>query len=163
MKTLAAYYSYSGCTERVARALAESLGADLAAIEDLERPSKIRAYTAGCLAARQGKAWPVKPVAADLAHYDRVVVGCPVWAGMPPPAFNAFADQAAWTGRSVVVFVTMAQGGHTTAIRAMTDRITARGGTVVSSFSVKTGRRTPDELAAAAREIARQIQAPGPG
>ncbi len=45
MKDVLYIYSYTGNTEIVAKALAESINADLVKIEDVQRPSKGKAYT----------------------------------------------------------------------------------------------------------------------
>ena len=160
MQSMVVYYSYTGCTELVARTLAEVIQARAVPIEDLEKPSKIKAYVAGSVAAIRGKAWPIKPCSADLSGCGRVFAGSPVWAGMPAPAFNAFVEQTDFSGKAVVVFVTMAGGAQDTALKAMTEKITAKGGKVVDSFYVKTGKTSKDALAGRAREIAQQYSQP---
>ena len=162
MKNLVVFYSYTGNTELVGKTLAEIIKADVIKIEDAARPSKFKAYTSGSIAAIQGKSWPVKPFRADLSCYDRIFAGFPVWAGMPPPEFNAFVEQANFTGKQVVVFVTMGSGGQNKAIKAMTDKITAKGGKVVSSFYVKTGGVSKDDIVNKAKEISRQYSQPVP-
>ncbi len=160
--TLVVYYSYSGNTELVATTLADSIKADVLEIEDARRPSEDEAYTAGRNAATQGAAWPVKPFNQDLSGYDRIFIGYPVWYGMPPPAINAFIEQVDLHDKRVVVFVTMNSGGHNRAIRAMTEKISARGGTVAASFSVRAGAVTPDDIVNQTRGIASQYQNKAP-
>lgn len=153
-KTLVVYYSLSGKTELVAKALAECLQADLLQIEDETKPSKEEAYVVGRDAAVAGKSWPVKPFNPDVSGYDRIFVGCPVWFGNPTPAINAFVEQVNFSGKQVVVFVTMHNGGHHMAIQAMTGRISAKGGQVVSSFFVQTQAVADADISARSREIA---------
>jgi len=155
-KSLIVYYSYTGKTELAAKTLAEALKADLLKIEDVSRPTKEQAYGPGKEASQQGKAWPIKPFKTDLSAYDRIFVGCPVWFGMPPPEFNAFVEQVSFTGKPVVVFVTFGGGGQDKALQAMTEKIAAKGGKIVSSFSIKTGKVTDDDIAAKTRDIAKQ-------
>ncbi len=89
MTALVLYYSNTGNTQKVAKALAERLGADLAEIT-------CQTYLAwhGPLAI----AWDVftrhRPrvsiVAPKDAHYDLIVVGGPVWAARAaPPVMSA--------------------------------------------------------------------------
>jgi len=155
-KDLVAYYSYTGNTEHAAKALAEVIQADLLKIEDVTRPTKDEAYTAGKDAAKQGKSWPVKPFNKDVSAYDRIFVGCPVWFGMPTPAFNAFVEQVDFKGKQVIVFVTLGGGSHAGAIKAMTAKIEAKGGKVVSSFFVRTKVATKDSIIGKTKEIAAQ-------
>lgn len=161
MQSMVVYYSYTGCTELVARTLAEAIQARAVPIEDLAKPSKFKAYVFGSIAAIRGKAWPIKPCPADLAGCGRVFVGSPVWAGMPAPAFNAFVEQTDFNGKTVVVFATMAGGAQDTALKAMTEKITAKGGKVVDSFYVKTGKTVGEALIRRTREIiGKYIQPP---
>ena len=162
MKNLVVYYSYTGNTELVAKTLAGIIKADVIKIEDIERPSKDDAYASGKVAATQGKSWPVKPFKTDLSGYSRIFVGSPVWFKMPTPEFNAFVEQVNFAGKQVVVFVTMGAGGQDVAIKAMTEKITAKGGKVVSSFFVKTGLVTQDTIVAKTKEIAKQYSQPSP-
>ena len=155
-KNLVVYYSYSGKTELVAKTLAETLKAELLKIEDVSKPTKEQAFGAGKEASIKGESWPIKPFKTDLSAYDRIFVGNPVWFSMPPPAFNAFVDQVSFTGKQVVVFVTFGGNGQDQALKAMTEKVVAKGGKVVSSFSVKTGKATDDDIAAKTKEAAKQ-------
>jgi len=156
IKNLVVFYSYTGNTELVGKTLAEILKVDVIKIEDIERPSKEQAYGAGREASTQGKSWPVKPFNKDISSYDRIFVGCPVWFGMPTPELNAFIEQVDFTGKQVVVFVTLGGGGPDKAIKAMTEKITAKGGKVVSSFFVKTKAVSKDDIVNKAKEISKQ-------
>ena len=156
MKNLVVYYSFTGNTELVAKTLAGIIKADLLKIEDTVKPSKDEAYSSGKEAATQGKSWPVKPFNKDLSGYDRIFVGCPVWFGMPTPEFNAFVEQVDFSGKQVVVFVTLGGGSQDKAIKTMTEKIAAKGGKVVSSFYVRTKAVSKDDIVTKAKEIAKQ-------
>lgn len=92
MKTIVIFYSYSGKTRTIARELAEKDSADIVEIKDVRRPGKIKAYVAGCFSAMRGKAWKIQPLGADLNDYERLILLSPIWAGNPPPAFNAVME-----------------------------------------------------------------------
>ena len=102
MKTLIVYYSYSGNTKRLAEALSEKEGADIAEIKDVKRPAKLKVYTAGILASIRGKAWRIEPPEADLTGYERIVLMSPVWASNPTPQINAVLELLP-EGRTVAV------------------------------------------------------------
>ena len=158
-RDLVVFYSYTGKTALVGKTLADLLKAEAVRIEDVERPSRERAYGAGREASLKGEYWPIRPVEADVARYDRVFLGCPVWFGLPPPPFNAFLEQVNLTGKQVVVFVTLGGGAYDKAIQALTDKAAARGGRVVASFHVRTQSVSDDALIAKASELARQYGA----
>lgn len=158
MKTLIVYYSYTGNTELVANTVAGEIKADILKIEDVERPGKFKAYISGAFAARSGKSWPIKTVNVLLKDYDRVLIGAPIWWGKAAPEINAYVEQADLTGKAIVVFVTMGGSESTEAIKALTAKVEAKGGQVVSSFSIKTGGIKKDEIVAKAKEVAKQYK-----
>ena len=89
MNTLVIFYSYSGKTAAVAAELAKTESVDIAEIKDKKRQIKLKAYTAGIIAAIKGKAWPIQPLEVDFSQYERLILLAPVWASNPAPAFNA--------------------------------------------------------------------------
>jgi len=109
MKTLVIFYSYSGNTKAIAKELATVESASIAEIKDTKRPGKLKAFTVGCLAAIRGKAWPIQPLDAAPADYDRLVLLGPIWAGNPAPAFNA-ALELLPKGKSVAVKMVSGSG-----------------------------------------------------
>lgn len=156
LKNLVVYYSFTGNTELAAKTLAECVKADVIKLEDVKKPSRDEAYKAGKDASLQGKAWPIKPFNKDFSGYNRVFVGCPVWFGMPTPEFNAFVEQADFSGRQVVVFVTLGGGSPDKALKTMTEKIEAKGGKIVSSFYVRTKNASTNDIVNKTKEIAGQ-------
>ena len=85
MKTLVLFYSYSGNTRKLAKVYAEREHADILEVKSIEKPGRLKVYTAGCFAAITGKGWPIRPLSPDWTLYDRVVIYAPVWADNPAP------------------------------------------------------------------------------
>lgn len=116
-KRLVAYFSASGVTARLARTLAEAAGADLFEI----RPAA--PYTSGDLnwnnknsrssvemkdkASRPAIAAP----AANLAQYDTVFVGFPIWWYEAPRIVHTFLESGDFAGKTVVPFCTSGGSG----------------------------------------------------
>ena len=104
-KTLVAYFSASGVTARVARALASAAGADLYEI----RPQQ--PYTAADLDWNNKKSRSTlemtgrmpHPALADhdanVAAYDRILLGFPIWWGVAPTVVNSFLEAYDFTGK----------------------------------------------------------------
>ena len=109
MKSLVILYSYTGYTKSIAKELATKEAANIAEIKDTKRPGVIKAYTAGCIAALRGKAWPIQPLGAVLADCDRLILLAPIWAGNPAPAFNAVLELLP-KGKSVAVKMVSGSG-----------------------------------------------------
>lgn len=116
-KALVAFFSASGTTERVARDLAEAAGADLFEI------TPEQAYTAADLNWRdKGSRTTMemndescRPAIAggvvDMARYDTVFVGFPVWWYVEPRVIDTFLEGYDFAGKTIVPFATSGGSG----------------------------------------------------
>ena len=117
MKTLVAYFSAeAGTTAKVARELAEALGADLFEIvpEKPYTPADLKWTNplARCNREKFGnKEVPAAGKVEDFGQYDRVFVGFPIWYGVAPNVVNAFCQGYDWTGKTVALFATSGGSG----------------------------------------------------
>jgi len=116
-KTLVAYFSASGVTAKVAGRLAEAAGADLFEIVpetpytradlnwmDKKSRSTIEMNDPACRPAIAGRV-------ADMAEYDRVFVGFPVWWYREPSIIDTFMESYDFSGKTVVPFCTSGGSG----------------------------------------------------
>lgn len=116
-KILVAYFSASGVTAKVAKALAKAAEADLYEI------CPRQPYTAADLdwhdrqsrssLEMSGKA-PHPPLAdldANIAAYDRILLGFPIWWGVAPTVVNSFLESYDFTGKEIVLFATSGGSG----------------------------------------------------
>ena len=93
MKTLVVYYSRTGHTEEVARAIAADLEADIVRIEDLVDRTGALGYLRSGRDALLGRSSSIRPTGTDPADYDLVIVGSPVWSGrLSTPVRTYIAD-----------------------------------------------------------------------
>ena len=111
-KTLIAYFSASGVTARAAREMAGAIGADLYEI----RPKE--AYTSADLNWMDKKSRSTlemkdehsRPAIAgrveDMAPYDTVFVGFPIWWYQAPRIIETFLESYDFTGKTVIPFAT---------------------------------------------------------
>ncbi len=94
MKTLIAYYSWSGNNEALAKELAGKLGADLEKIT--EKGSRSEGAFGFMLSGFQGffklKAG-IRPAVKDPEDYDLVVLCAPVWAGGISSPMRSYVSQ----------------------------------------------------------------------
>lgn len=116
-KELVAYFSASGTTARVARDLAEAIGADLFEIAP-ETP-----YTAADLDWNNGQSRSsiemndeacrpaIAGEVADMAAYGTVYVGFPVWWYVEPRIIDAFLEAYDFSGKVIVPFATSGGSG----------------------------------------------------
>ena len=116
-KTLVAYFSASGVTARLAKSLAETIGADLFEIQpetpytdaDLNwnNKSSRSSVEMNDKAARPAIASP----AADVAKYDTIFVGFPIWWYEAPRIIQTFLESSDFSGKTVIPFATSGGSG----------------------------------------------------
>ena len=115
-KILVAYFSASGVTEKVARKLAKAEGADLFQICP-EKP-----YTKADLDWRNEKSRSTlemqdldcRPAVCskveDMAQYDVIFVGFPIWWGREPSVVDTFLTSYDFKGNCIIPFCTAGSG-----------------------------------------------------
>ena len=146
-KVLVAYFSASGVTAKTARELAAVENADLFEIAP-EVP-----YTAADLDWRDKNSRstvemkdpdcrpPVKGAVEDMAKYDAVFVGFPIWWGREPSVVDTFLTGYSFAGKTIVPFCTSGGSG----MGKTADRIRSLVG---DGVTVDEGRRLGGELSA---------------
>ena len=117
MKTLVAYFSASGVTANVAKLLAEAAGADLFEIKpavpytnaDLNWMDKKSRSTVEMQdkSSRPAIAAPC----SNLADYDTIFVGFPIWWYVAPTIINTFLEREDFSGKTVIPFATSGGSG----------------------------------------------------
>ena len=107
-KVLVAYFSHTGNTEKVAQVIQSKTGGDLFKIETATPYSNV--YREVTEVAKQEKADNARPAlkntVSDMAQYDVVFVGYPIWWYTAPMAVATFADSYDFTGKTVITFCT---------------------------------------------------------
>lgn len=116
-KTLVAYFSASGTTAKLAKTLAKAIGADLHEIQP-EKP-----YTTADLNWQDKKSRSsiemndksFRPAVANkvenMAQYDTVFVGFPIWWYVAPTIINTFLEQYDLAGKKIIPFATSGGSG----------------------------------------------------
>lgn len=112
-KVLIAYYSYSNNTRIVAQMLQAKVGGDLFAIEPATPYSTTdyRGVSAqGQREVRNGYKPALKNKVTNIAAYDVVVLGSPIWWGTIAPPVATFLAEHDLAGKTIVPYVT--HGGY---------------------------------------------------
>lgn len=124
-KTLVAYFSASGTTQRAADKLAKAAGADLYEIrpavpytrEDLDWMDKKSRST---LEMKDPSFRPeLADKDADIASYDRIFLGFPIWWYVAPTLINTFLESYDFTGKEIVLFATSGGSGFGKTVQAL--------------------------------------------
>ena len=121
-KRLVAYFSASGNTARLAKDLAEAAGADLYEI----RPAV--PYTSADLNWQNKQSRSSVEMSdhssrpeladknADIAAYDTIYVGFPVWWYIAPTIINSFLESYDFSGKKIILFATSGGSGFGKAV-----------------------------------------------
>ena len=109
---LVIYYSYSGNTKIVAERLREKTGGDIYAIEtERAYPEVYREVIAEAKRELETRDLPaLKGAPPDLAPYDLILVGGPVWWYTVPTPLMKFLEQTDFMGKRVATFCTHGGG-----------------------------------------------------
>lgn len=138
MKTVILYYTFGGSTKREAERMSIERNAPLSQVKEAHNRSFLAAFVPGGLMARERKSVTIKPLDIDLKDYDRIIIGCPIWAGYPAPAFNAIVEQLP-TGKEVELFLCSGGGSSQDSEEGTKTLIEKKGCKVISYRNVKTG------------------------
>ena len=151
-KKLVAYFSASGTTAKVAKTLAEAVGADLYEIKPAVP------YTKADLNWMDKKARSTvemndksfRPAIADRnAHvedYDMVFVGFPIWWYMAPTIINTFLESYDFSGKTVILFATSGGSGFGQAVPGLKGSVSAS--CTIREGKILNGRQTAQALQA---------------
>lgn len=137
MKTAVVYYTFGGSTKREAERLATELQADLCRVREVKDRSLFSSFIPGSFLAMHQRAVPIRPMALDLAEYERIIIGAPLWAGYPAPAFNAIVKLLP-AGKEVEVFICSGSGDSSKSAQNTQALIIDRGCRVLSYRDVRT-------------------------
>jgi len=148
-RTLITYYSWYGNTESVAKEIQALTGYDsIAIVEKKERKKSNMPLSA--LTALLGLRSRLMPMDFNLDEYDRILLGCQVWAWHSTPAINSFISKANFKGKKVFLFITKADDKvPQKVIDSITSKICSKGGEVADSLSITTTMERviePDEF-----------------
>lgn len=124
-KKLVAYFSASGTTARVADNLAKAAGADLYEIkpavsytkEDLNWMNK---QSRSSVEMRDNSSRPaLADTDADIAAYDTIFIGFPIWWYIAPTIINTFLEAYDFSGKKIVLFATSGGSGFGKAVDSL--------------------------------------------
>lgn len=118
-KMLVLYYSQTSNTKAVAQEIASKLGADIEELVMVEPyDGDFNATIERCMKEREQEIIPdIQPVAANLADYDVIFIGYPVWFGTYAPPVAAFLNQVDLSGKKIVPFCTFGSGGLESSVK----------------------------------------------
>ena len=140
-KVLVAYFSAGGVTAKMAKKLADTIGADLFEITpeepytkadlnwmDKKSRSSVEMNDRNCRPA-------IRSRLESMAQYDVVFVGFPVWWYREPSIIDTFMEAYDFSGKTIIPFATSGMSGIGDSGKNMQDL--AKGATVLPGMSFK--------------------------
>ncbi len=119
MKILLVYYSRTGHTRDVAAAIARQIGAAVERIADYRNREGWLGYIKCTLDQKFNLTPPIKPMRADPAAYDIVVVGTPLWGSTCCAPIRTFLKHVRGGLQRAAFFCTMEEGNEVKAFMDM--------------------------------------------
>ncbi len=122
MSKLVAYFSASGNTAALANKLAAAAGADICEIrpavpytkDDLNWMNK---QSRSSVEMSDKSSRPaIADTAVNIAKYDTVYIGFPVWLYIAPTIINTFLESADFSGKKIILFATSGGSGFGKAV-----------------------------------------------
>ena len=138
MKTVIIYYTFGGSTKRESERLGTELNVPISRVKEAHNRSFLAAFVPGGFLSMHRKPVSIQPLDIDLNDYDRIIIGCPVWAGYPAPVFNAIVERLP-AGKEVELFLCSGGGNTQNSEQGTKLLIENKGCTVISYRNVKTG------------------------
>lgn len=139
-KVLVLYYSQTSNTKTVAQEIAKRLDADIEEIVPVTPyDGDFQATIGRCMQEReQGITPEIQPVAADIANYDVIFIGYPIWFGTYAPPMAAFLSNVDLSGKQIVPFCTFGSGGLDSSVKDLAEK--QPGAEILPGYGVRAAR-----------------------
>ena len=130
-KTLAAYFSASGTTAKVAEMLAKAANADIYEIKpavpytraDLDWMNK-KSRSSVEMSDKSSRP-ELADKSANIADYDTVLLGFPIWWYVAPTIINTFLESYDFSGKKIVLFATSGGSGFGKTVECLKGSVSA--------------------------------------
>ena len=122
-KMLVLFYSQTSNTKAVATEIATRIGADIEEIVPVELYDGDFQATIerGKKELDEGVYPEIQPLKADIANYDVIFIGYPIWFGTYAPPVATWLNQVDLSGKKVVPFCTFGSGGLDSSIKDLAE------------------------------------------
>ena len=119
MKSAVVYFTRTQGTEKVARQIADNLGADLLKLDYDHDPSGAFGFLRALRDAVLKRIVPIETADWNLGQYDIIVVGSPVWAGVVSAPIRTFLTRHSHQLKTAAFFVTCGGSGAPAVLKSM--------------------------------------------
>lgn len=159
MKALVVYYSQTGNTEEMAKNIAQGVKERDVQIEvvPIER-SKEKSYSTNVEEAKKRVKAEIEPTQTDLSNYNLLLIGTPVWSSAPATPVNGYLARCKGVeGVKILCFATHGGGGAGDTFKIMRERLEEKGGEVIGTAALSSGKVSAERGKKKAREIGEEL------
>ena len=151
-KILVAYFSASGTTAKVAEALAKAANADIYEIKpavlytraDLDWMNK-KSRSSVEMSDKSSRP-ELAEKSANIANYDTVLLGFPIWWYVAPTIVNTFLESYDFSGKKIVLFATSGGSGFGKTVEGLKGSVST--GVQIIEGKILNGKLSENELKA---------------
>ena len=149
-KSLVAYFSASGVTARAAKTLAEAAGADLYEIKPKTPYTKadlnwMDKNARSSIEMNDPSSRPeIADQNADIASYDVIFLGFPIWWYVAPTIINTFLESYDFSGKTIVLFAKSGGSGLGKTVEKLKPSVSDTA--VIVEGKMLNGRMTKNNL-----------------
>ncbi len=138
--SLVLYYSQTGATEKVAKIFAEKTGADCEKFAVTPAyDGDFNATIARCQEEMKNGTVPeLAPLTKDVAKYDTIYLGYPIWFGTYAPPVAALLKSVDLKGKVVIPFCTFGSGGLEASVESL--KAALPESTVLDGYGIRSAR-----------------------
>lgn len=111
MKSLVVFYTRSGTTKKATEAISRVLECNVEEIVDTKNRKGLFGWLRSGRDAMRKRTTIIQPIKHNPADYDIVIMGTPVWGGMPAPAIRTYITQNKDNLKKVAFFCTCGSSG----------------------------------------------------
>lgn len=151
-KALVAYFSASGTTAKVAQELAQAAGADIYEIRPAAPYTKadlnwMDKKSRSSIEMNNKDSRPaLADQDADIAAYDTILLGFPIWWYVAPTIINSFLESYDFSGKKIVLFATSGGSGFGKTLAGLKTSVAAD--TVIVEGKLLNGNQSAADLKA---------------
>ena len=145
-KTLVAYFSATGRTEKVAELLVDALGADIHEIQPKVPYTKadLNWLNKKSRSSVEMNNKTFRPEIAEsnvqIAEYDVIFLGFPIWWYVAPTIINTFLESSDFSGKKIILFAT--SGGSKFGKTVEELKVSVSADTEISEGKLLNGRQS---------------------
>ncbi len=156
-KILTAYFSAQGTTARVAKELAQAVGADIYEIKPAVPYTKAdlnwmdKKSRSSVEMSNKSSRPALADRDADIAAYDTILLGFPIWWYVAPTIINSFLESYDFSGKKIVLFATSGGSGFGKTAAGLSCSVA--DDTEIIEGKILNGKQTAEDLKTWAESI----------